>query len=896
MSADIDFSQYRRKKEPENKIEPIEADIQASFQESPDEIDFSQYKREPERTNLEKAGRLATQFGIGTAENALLGYEIGVLPLALPGGQEALGDLFTKDVLSEIYPSEEEGKQISPRELREPINLGVRGLLEKATGLDLHPEGFLEKAVGWLGFLKDPKKGYQAAKDISKLATSPKEVLKIVAPGTKTLRSLGAAEGLQLAEDGQLGPLGTITAAVIGDIVGHTPKGIKYIVQNPKEVIAGVTDFVTMNKNKKMIAKQISEDFKKSGLTVDAGTLTQSPLVQMIQARVAQSGLSGEAQQNFMQNLSQQIVREYSGIMDQIGEIRFENNFQASEAIKDALRVQEVNLNIPKGEPSAGRSLAGRISTEGRPGISQEDFLSRIAPEFESSAQGGQNLKTAANDIKTPIKEVFDQRWQNLNQQIAEIPATSQRELGREMRAFVRDHEGSLLMGESTAEHRVVRAAQQLEEQLLQGQRGIPQTLDALIKTKRTLQDIANYEFGGSNFESAYKNLVGRIDEAIERTIARENPGLLNEWMSLNGEYSAFKDMFENKNVMPLFEPKNENYNAMLNSFVSNPDKLRSLEDIFHISPRGNELIAQVKRDYAQKVLSNPNITARQIRDLGQILGPEYAQDLENFAHRLEYDRAHPLPRVRRGQPIGTQARIVPVEQGKPISGRAKETGVERANIAARKKMYKYLSNKSDDQIMKQMDTIHGIRELKKVLELTPEGKKLFKDLARYKLEEMIGKKMKDSISEQVKLGKFSHLLESTQNKAIVKELIGNNAYQKLELLQRNANRLSTSINKFYNASKSGTTMADIGVITTGMLGVITGNPFLIGGALGTVGGTRILSSLLADPVFLGLLEKAIIENDPKKFLKILQKMEPNIQKAVLDAKTINENQREEAI
>lgn len=109
-------------------------------------------EKKPERSLLEKGGRLAGQFALGAAESAALPYEIGVMPLSIPGGQETLGDLFTREILSETYPTEEEGKQIGPRELKEPLHLGIRSLAEKATGLDLHPEGILEKSAEWQDF------------------------------------------------------------------------------------------------------------------------------------------------------------------------------------------------------------------------------------------------------------------------------------------------------------------------------------------------------------------------------------------------------------------------------------------------------------------------------------------------------------------------------------------------------------------------------------------------------------------------------------------------------------------------------------------------------------------------------------------------------------------------
>jgi hypothetical protein len=180
----------------------------------------------------------------------------------------------------------------------------------------------------------------------------------------------------------------------------------------------------------------------------------------------------------------------------------FENNFQASEAIKEALKVNEVKLESPQNLDRQGRSLQGRIQVE--PEVAyQQELLDRIAPqEFENSSQAGENLKTAANDIKEPIKEDFEHRWKDLNDQIREMPVEPQPELVQELENFVKDNQGSLLLGESAPEARVLRAAENLLEELSHEGGLIGVSLENLIKTRRTLGDIANWEFGGSNYES----------------------------------------------------------------------------------------------------------------------------------------------------------------------------------------------------------------------------------------------------------------------------------------------------------------------------------------------------------------------------------------------------------
>ncbi|MCF1193223.1 hypothetical protein LRR18_16660, partial [Mangrovimonas sp. AS39] len=160
-----------------------------------------------------------------------------------------------------------------------------------------------------------------------------------------------------------------------------------------------------------------------------------------------------------------------------------------------------------------------------------------------------ENLKTAANDIKQPIKQEFDQRWGQFKSEVSMIPSGPQPELAQNLTDFIRQNEGSLLLGESAAESRVLQAARRLRDQLQVEGGLVGVSLNDLMKTKTTLGDVANFEFGGSNFESAYKHLVGEVDAAIMRTLEETNPQLLQEFQELNIEYSAFKDMFENKNV-----------------------------------------------------------------------------------------------------------------------------------------------------------------------------------------------------------------------------------------------------------------------------------------------------------------------------------------------------------
>jgi hypothetical protein len=886
-------------------------DVQGALESgySPEEINEFLEENQPKRSYLEKGARIGTQLGLGALQGSPAGiaYDVSTAPLA---SKEAMNMLYREDLGEELdqlmhqkasgqwTDEDEKFLQHIQEQIRDPrksmefaqtADVGIRGLAEKATGLDLHPEGILEKGANWIGFIKNPTNW----KEVIKIGLKPKELFKAISPSlTETARGLSAGTALEMAEEGNFGPVGTIAAAVVGDLSGFGPKGLLNVVKNPKKTLAQATNLVFSPKGNKDLVRQIVRDAEESGITLDAGTLTNSKMVQMIQARAAQSALSGKSLDNFKKDLSQQFVKKYGEIADELGVLSFENNYQASEAINNfvnknrTFRTEKTKseLNLPqfvKKETREGRPLVGRIATEPQPNY-QEEFLNRIAPrEFESSYQAGENLKTAAEDIKAPIKQEFNQRWENLNRQVGELPAGPQAQLARSLEVFVNDHAGSLLLGESSAEARVLQTAQRLRNALMTESGDlVGVSLKDLIKTKRTLGDVANWEFGGSNFQSAYKHLTGEIDHAIERTLGEVNPQLREVYEELNHSYSVFKDLFENKNVMPLFEPKNQNYNSIYSSFLKNPDKLRSLEDIMFNNPRGQQLLSQIKRDYAKSVIERPRLAARDLRDLEAVLGPQYSDSIREFLGARHRALEQPLPHAARQPSLGARAAIPETTTaGKPLGGRA----VEKSEHA-RQKLLEYIKGKSSDQVMKMMDTVDGIKKLKRALNLTPDGEELFKELARYKLSEMIDKKMMDNLKENVKLGTFSMLLKPTKESAVVKELIGPEAFKQFQLLQTNAGRVASSAEKFYNASKSGSTLADVGASTALLTGVLTGNPYLAITAGAPIGGLKVAGYLLSDPKFLKYLAEAVLTENNEKFIGILKDMKPHVNRAIVAA------------
>ncbi len=633
----------------------------------------------------EKLGRLAGQFGIGAAENALLPYEIATAPLAIPGGQEAMGDLFTREVLSDVYPNEQEGKNLEPRELKEPINIGIRGLIEKATGLNTHPEGLLEKAASWKGFLTNIKK----SKDLAKTGLTSKDILNFVG-GKDTARSLGAATALELAEDGNYGPIGTIGSAVVGDILGAglrgAIKGTGKLVTSPKKTLANTAAKFTP-KEKLDLQKDVIKSLRENDLPANLGTLTENKFIQGMEAKLAQSSLSGSAPDKLKKAMTDQIKSEYKIVADSLGESRFQTLHEAGEVSKEAL--------------TKARDLDKKIHSE-----LYEKARSRLS---------SQSIVSASN-VARAIQKI----------------------------------ENNLSLGalKSPEQKKVLDVLETLKQDIY----GIDGKLknvgvQKLMNNKTALNDIIDYEIQGGQ-KQLLKNVVAEIDKSI-LSYGVKDKQFLKEITGANKKFIDHVKTYRNDNI----------------------DKILRSQD--------------------------------------------------------------------------------------PMT------------------------------VMNKMNTVQGLKDIKKALEKYPEGKKLFDDLSRTKLDMMIGNKMADNVSTQVKAGTFANLLKNPKDEQLIKELLPKDSFSRLKSLMKNTGKLEETAQKFFNASKSGVTVIDaalIGNVLLKIAAIFSGNPWPFAKAAGVYIGAGSISKLIYDQNFLKLVEDAILvseKNDMSTLMNIGKSLEEYLKQSI---------------
>lgn len=646
------------------------------------------FNETPERTRLQQAGRLGGQFALGAAEIAALPYEIAVAPLVIKGGQEAMGDLYTRDILNEVYPTEEEGRAPRDtifsqpnRELKQPIDISIRGLTEKATGLDLQPEGLLEKSAHWIGLLRNPKKIIEAG-------LKPKELIKAIAPtGTESLRGLGAGIGLQAAEEGEFGPIGTLAAAIIGDIAGHGSANLvklgKDLITKPKESLAKAASKFTPSETKQL-QQEIIKDFRDAGIQADLGTITDNNLIKWAQSRIAQSGLTGQSAQKLKESTSNQIKEQYKKLADTLGEAKFASQHEAGEVVKESItKLREADLGEVR---NLYKNAEQALTKQSYVNTSK---INSVIDKLEKSLKPGQ-VKSAEQNAVLGVLE--------------------------KLKRDIRDSSGASMSG----------------------------SVKDLMNNKLGIQDVINYEVQGGA-KQLLKEVVKEIDKAII-SHGKDNPTFAKNYINANKRFASHAKTYRNREVQ-----------NMLNS-----------------------------------------------------LDPA--------------------------------------------------------------------------TIMNKMNSVQGMRSIEKALKGSPEGKEIFNSLKRKKLDDVIANKLVDSTSQQVKLGTFSKLLEKGKNREIIKEILGNKAFQRLEKLQKNAGKLADAADKFYNASKSGSVAVDAAAITKiakDFAHLLYGNPWPFIQTTAGLATLRKLGNLLADPQFLKLTEEAILaseKNVPEQLIFSFERLAPYIE------------------
>lgn len=513
--------------------------------------------RSKKRSMPEKAARIAGQYAIGAAENLLLPYELSAAQLSSPEAQEAVYRGNVAEDIEQLLEKKQTGvwdekdqefldhltEQLrnpeKSREFVQTADIGVRGIAEKITGQDLHSEGILEKGASFAGILKNPSQILQ----LRKLGTSPKQVMKAISPSSdQILRGAGAGTALELAEDGQFGPIGSLAALVVGDVIGGKTKAAAKAIASPKQALANLAAKLP-SAEKKALQQDLIKTFREAGIQPDIGTITDNSLIQGIQARLAASSLTGKPLQEMKERLLEDVKTQYEEMANTLGKKRFETLHEAGEAGKEMLtKIRDED-----------KKIHSKLYTDAR---------NRIENKF--------------------------------------IPAVGD---SREITAKINKLENALAPGgiKSAEQKATLEVLQNFKKDLIdESGKAKPVKILDLMNNKVALNDIINYEVQGGQ-KQLLKALLGDIDEVIME-YGKKDKQFLNDYMQANKEFARHAKTFRNDNISQIL--KSEDPMTLMNKMNSVQGQ-RDLKKALSRFPSGKETYDELARFKLDQMIGN---------------------------------------------------------------------------------------------------------------------------------------------------------------------------------------------------------------------------------------------------------------------------------------------------
>lgn len=211
------------------------------------------------------------------------------------------------------------------------------------------------------------------------------------------------------------------------------------------------------------------------------------------------------------------------------------------------------------------------------------------------------------------------------------------------------------------------------------------------------------------------------------------------------------------------------------------------------------------------------------------------------------------------------------------------------------------LKNERPEFILNHMGTKSGIQKVGNALAETPEGKELFNQLKRFKVEEMIGKKLINQATGDVKYQAGASALADPKNQEVLKELMGPKAYTSFKNLQKVSAGIQKGFRDFMNPSKTAevgmANSSGAGAVTSIIYGAATGSPETVALGTGVIAAPWAMSKLMTNENFLkesARLAQAGNLGNKQNFQRALQSLIPIIQDVMTEASDMVEFEGED--
>lgn len=287
--------------------------------------------------------------------------------------------------------------------------------------------------------------------------------------------------------------------------------------------------------------------------------------------------------------------------------------------------------------------------------------------------------------------------------------------------------------------------------------------------------------------------------------------------------YAQWADKFSNDEVADFLTKKTFNPEASYKKVIGNRGNYRAVKNAIGISPQGNAAISAVDRDIVEEQL------APYIEDITKVGSKEYQKTIDNLSpligkertklisDRLETARTKHAPRRFPKRKVEVEAPKPPFKAEKKEIGKAgavPRPTVEEKKIAASRKppgkaaavprpqrnlteqeqiVAKRLG-KTPSEIFDEFDTIEGIRDIRKDLSRSENGKENYELLKQLKVRDIL---QSGNIEKKFTGNELYNVLNNRKNFELLSELVGEKETEAARVLAKQYGKKELSRQKF---------------------------------------------------------------------------------------------------
>lgn len=194
--------------------------------------------------------------------------------------------------------------------------------------------------------------------------------------------------------------LGAVTGGAFNAAGRALPVVAKAITSaTPTKMLGGLA-------NAKNINADVVRAAEAEGIKMPPSAITNNRIIQFLESRVAQSGLSGKSYDTLISNLNDDFIKSYTGTLDDVSKSAFANPTEAGDAVQKALKFkQDASQTLVRQKYGSLLEKHGEEAVDPKTTLRYIDATMKKLGNTASASSSKTTVLTKLSEIKSSLLE-----------------------------------------------------------------------------------------------------------------------------------------------------------------------------------------------------------------------------------------------------------------------------------------------------------------------------------------------------------------------------------------------------------------------------------------------------------------------------------------------------------